>query len=56
MALNRPAAVLGRMPRVRVLVAGDLMLDHFIWGRVERISRWRLRVLARMSHAAPMAG
>ena len=38
MALNRPAAVLGRMPRVRVLVAGDLMLDHFIWGRVERIS------------------
>ncbi len=38
MALNRPVAVLGRMPRVRVLVAGDLMLDYFIWGRVERIS------------------
>lgn len=33
-----PAAVIGRFPRVRVLVAGDLMLDHFIWGSVERIS------------------
>lgn len=32
------AAVIGRFPRVRVLVAGDLMLDHFIWGSVERIS------------------
>ena len=32
------AAVVARFPRVRVLVAGDLMLDHFIWGRVERIS------------------
>jgi D-beta-D-heptose 7-phosphate kinase/D-beta-D-heptose 1-phosphate adenosyltransferase len=32
------AAVIGRFPRVRVLVAGDLMLDTFIWGRVERIS------------------
>jgi D-beta-D-heptose 7-phosphate kinase/D-beta-D-heptose 1-phosphate adenosyltransferase len=32
------AHVIGRFPRVRVLVAGDLMLDHFVWGRVERIS------------------
>ena len=31
-------AVIARFPRVRVLVAGDLMLDHFIWGTVERIS------------------
>jgi D-beta-D-heptose 7-phosphate kinase/D-beta-D-heptose 1-phosphate adenosyltransferase len=31
-------AVLQRMPRVRVLVVGDLMLDQFIWGRVDRIS------------------
>jgi D-beta-D-heptose 7-phosphate kinase/D-beta-D-heptose 1-phosphate adenosyltransferase len=38
---SRPAnarAVIARFPRVRVLVAGDLMLDHFIWGTVERIS------------------
>jgi D-beta-D-heptose 7-phosphate kinase/D-beta-D-heptose 1-phosphate adenosyltransferase len=27
-----------RWARVRVLVVGDLMLDQFIWGRVERIS------------------
>lgn len=30
--------VLGRFPRVRVLVIGDLMLDRYIWGQVERIS------------------
>lgn len=34
----RPEAVLRRFPRVRVLVAGDLMLDQFVWGRVQRIS------------------
>jgi D-beta-D-heptose 7-phosphate kinase/D-beta-D-heptose 1-phosphate adenosyltransferase len=33
-----PAAAIARFPRVRVLVAGDLMLDHFVWGTVERIS------------------
>jgi D-glycero-beta-D-manno-heptose-7-phosphate kinase len=38
MAVTHPAAILTRFRRVRVLVAGDLMLDHFIWGRVERIS------------------
>jgi D-beta-D-heptose 7-phosphate kinase/D-beta-D-heptose 1-phosphate adenosyltransferase len=30
--------VLRRFSRVRVLVAGDLMLDQFVWGRVQRIS------------------
>jgi len=30
--------LLSRFRDVRVLVAGDLMLDQFIWGRVERIS------------------
>jgi rfaE bifunctional protein kinase chain/domain len=30
--------MLDRFARVRVLVVGDLMLDQFIWGRVERIS------------------
>lgn len=38
-ALSRRAtALLRRFPKVRVLVVGDLMLDQFIWGRVERIS------------------
>ncbi len=29
---------LGRFARVRVLVAGDFMLDEYIWGQVSRIS------------------
>ena len=33
-----PATVVARFPRVKVLVAGDLMLDHFVWGTVDRIS------------------
>lgn len=35
---RRLLALLRRFPRVRLLVVGDLMLDQFIWGRVERIS------------------
>ena len=35
---ENPAAVVARFGRVRVLVAGDLMLDHFIGGTVDRIS------------------
>ncbi|MGH7896199.1 MAG: D-glycero-beta-D-manno-heptose-7-phosphate kinase [Candidatus Binatia bacterium] len=34
----RLARLVGRFRRVRVLVVGDLMLDRFVWGRVERIS------------------
>ncbi|MBI3782635.1 MAG: D-glycero-beta-D-manno-heptose-7-phosphate kinase [Deltaproteobacteria bacterium] len=41
MSLLSPArlnAITRRFGRARVLVLGDLMLDEFIWGRVERIS------------------
>jgi D-beta-D-heptose 7-phosphate kinase/D-beta-D-heptose 1-phosphate adenosyltransferase len=31
-------SVMRRFARTRVLVVGDIMLDQFIWGRVERIS------------------
>lgn len=31
-------SVISRFGRVKVLVAGDLILDQFVWGRVERIS------------------
>jgi D-glycero-beta-D-manno-heptose-7-phosphate kinase len=31
-------ALIRRFPGVKLLVIGDLMLDQFIWGRVERIS------------------
>ena len=32
------AGYLGRFKDVRLLVIGDVMLDHYIWGRVDRIS------------------
>jgi D-beta-D-heptose 7-phosphate kinase/D-beta-D-heptose 1-phosphate adenosyltransferase len=35
---RRLAELVRRLAGVRVLVVGDLMLDRFIWGRVERIS------------------
>jgi D-beta-D-heptose 7-phosphate kinase/D-beta-D-heptose 1-phosphate adenosyltransferase len=35
---TRLEALVRRFASVRVLVVGDLMLDHFVWGRVERIS------------------
>ncbi len=35
---KRGLELLGRFGKTRVLVVGDLMVDHFIWGRVERIS------------------
>src|SRR6266404_2397585 len=34
----RARRILGAATRTRVLVIGDLMLDHFIWGNVARIS------------------
>ena len=36
--IGRLTAIVRRFPRARLLVVGDLMLDQFIWGRVERIS------------------
>jgi rfaE bifunctional protein kinase chain/domain len=35
---RRLADLVRRLAGVRVLVVGDLMLDRFVWGRVERIS------------------
>jgi D-beta-D-heptose 7-phosphate kinase/D-beta-D-heptose 1-phosphate adenosyltransferase len=35
---RRLARLVARFPRVRALVVGDLMLDQFVWGRVQRIS------------------
>ena len=36
--VRRAVSLVRRFPRVRLLVVGDLMLDQFIWGRVDRIS------------------
>jgi rfaE bifunctional protein kinase chain/domain len=35
---RRLGQLIGRFRGVRVLVVGDLMLDRFVWGRVQRIS------------------
>ncbi|HZU99482.1 MAG TPA: D-glycero-beta-D-manno-heptose 1-phosphate adenylyltransferase [Planctomycetota bacterium] len=35
---HRLAGILEGIGRVRALVVGDLMLDHYVWGSVERIS------------------
>jgi len=33
-----PGNILSRLPGLRILVIGDLMLDHYVWGEVTRIS------------------
>jgi rfaE bifunctional protein kinase chain/domain len=35
---KRVKALLKRIPETRILVIGDLILDHYIWGNVSRIS------------------
>lgn len=35
---DRHRAALARFPTTRILVIGDLIIDHFIWGSVNRIS------------------
>ncbi len=37
-ALDHLQALVGRFAGRRLLVLGDLMLDHYLWGRCERIS------------------
>lgn len=34
-----PSSLLKRFPKVRVLVVGDLLADHYVYGQTERISR-----------------
>ena len=36
---GRYRQIIARFPRLRVVVAGDLIADEFIYGRVERVSR-----------------
>ena len=38
MEKERIEQITGRFPDVRILVLGDIMLDRYVWGRVERIS------------------
>lgn len=38
LSLKRAHAIINRFSKARVLVIGDLIMDHFIWGKVARIS------------------
>ncbi|MFQ5736974.1 MAG: D-glycero-beta-D-manno-heptose-7-phosphate kinase [Thermodesulfobacteriota bacterium] len=38
LSLRRAQSIIKRFPQVKVLVIGDLIMDHFIWGKVRRIS------------------
>ncbi|HUI07792.1 MAG TPA: D-glycero-beta-D-manno-heptose-7-phosphate kinase [Verrucomicrobiae bacterium] len=38
MTRDRLQEVLNRFPKQTIVVVGDVMLDHFLWGRVSRIS------------------
>jgi D-beta-D-heptose 7-phosphate kinase/D-beta-D-heptose 1-phosphate adenosyltransferase len=38
LSLNRVKQLLAAAARTRIVVVGDVMLDHFIWGNVARIS------------------
>ena len=38
MSNRRAFAIMDNFPRSRVLVVGDIMADHYIWGKVSRIS------------------
>jgi D-beta-D-heptose 7-phosphate kinase/D-beta-D-heptose 1-phosphate adenosyltransferase len=35
---KRLSRIIDRFPRTRILVVGDVMLDHYVWGNVSRIS------------------
>ena len=35
---HRTRGLAGVFPRCRVLVVGDIMLDRYVWGEVDRIS------------------
>lgn len=38
LSLKRAEALMEKFKKVRILVIGDLIMDHFIWGKVRRIS------------------
>lgn len=38
MRVERAQEIFSKFPALRILVAGDLMLDEFVWGEVSRIS------------------
>ncbi len=56
MTRSRMDVLIKRMSRARVLVIGDLILDEFIWGTVDRISPEAPVPVVRMERESAMPG
>jgi len=56
MSLANARELIHRFSRLKALVIGDLMLDHFIWGTVTRISPEAPVPVVRMSRETEMPG
>ena len=56
LTINRVRALLTAATKARILVLGDVMLDHFIWGSVSRISPEAPVPVVDFSHESHMPG
>jgi len=56
LSLSRAEEILERFPAQRILVVGDLMLDRYIYGRVERISPEAPVPVVEVTHEQSMPG
>jgi D-beta-D-heptose 7-phosphate kinase/D-beta-D-heptose 1-phosphate adenosyltransferase len=56
MSLASSRAIIDRFRRMKTLVIGDLMLDHFVWGTVSRISPEAPVPVVRMTRETEMPG
>ncbi len=55
-SLSHTKKLLGKITRKRVLVVGDVMLDHYIWGNATRISPEAPVPVVEVSHDTYVAG
>jgi len=56
MSFSSPRTLIDRFGRLKALVIGDLMLDHYIWGAVSRISPEAPVPVVEVSRETEMAG
>src|ERR1035438_9278198 len=56
MSLSNARSIVDRFKGLKTLVIGDLMLDHFVWGTVSRISPEAPVPVVRMTRETEMPG
>src|ERR1041384_4383321 len=56
MAVSSARTYIDRFKRLKTLVIGDLMLDHYVWGTVSRISPEAPVPVVHMSRETEMPG